>query len=339
MHLRHVAVAALAVFTGACEFEVSSVEQALVACPNWACAQNNPTLNNRNFHELAEDGTANAEGFQLGPMVKDGVSYRVRVVGTRLTGYSRLNTISGAALVGAYFYVVDQGQHVLRVNINGIAAVPVWAGPKKGEMLESYRLEWSDPVADRIQNLCSTPPLEKPQGSELLGQKGDYTLVFENARYDAKAKTVLPGDRNWFNIGCAGHALSKLLLTGHHPLTGSAKVIEQQATLKMLVADYCGDGTPFTVGGEPLYWTSSNGYMPFFANPETLEARWNEHGAVCIGQPRLKTTKSTIAQQTFPSIDAAIDEQCAATRPPSCDDIDVNNFDSALVVSGNPINE
>lgn len=339
MHARHFLFVALSTLVAACGLETSTTEQGLVACPNWACAQNNATLNNRIFHELAEDGTANAEGFQLGPMVKNGVTFQVKVVGTRLVGSNSASTLSGSALVGAYFYIIDANHQAIRVYIKGLMPVPVWAGPKKGTMLESYRLEWTDPSADRIQNLCATPPVEKPLSSELLGQDAEYTMVFEGTRYQAEKKLVLPGDRNWFNIACAGHSLSKLLLTGHQLQTGNASVAQQQAVLKMLVADYCGDGTPFTVGGEPLYWKSADGYMSFFGTPKTLEARWSDKGAVCLGQPRLKVTKLAIAQQTYPDIYAAIEAQCPQAMPPQCLDTDLANFDGQLAVSGNPLGE
>ncbi len=339
---RPLVVVVLSLAAAACGTELGSAEQAIVSCPNWACAQNNATLNNRQFHELAEDGTVNAEGFQLGPLVQNGAAYRVRVSGTRFYGFDSTTgaTVTGAGLVGAYFYVIDREREtVTKVYIRGVVNVPVWAGPKKGTLLESYRFEWTDYAADRVFNLCSSPPIEKPQSSELLGQKGEYTMVFEGVRYDAAKKEVLPGDRNWFNFGCAGHVLSKSLLTGFTPLTGSATVAEQQAVLKMLVADYCRNGTPFTVGGEPLYWKSANGYMSFFANPQTLEARWNDKGVVCLGQPRLKQTKSVTAQQLYPDIYAAIADVCPQNLPPDCANLEFEKLDGALAVSANPTGE
>lgn len=340
MQFRQVVLVALSPVVTACALDLGVSEQELVSCPNWACAQNNAKLNNRPFHELAENGTVNAEGFRLGPMVKNGVAYQVRVSGTRLLGVNDGGSIGGAALVGAYFYVVDtKVPQAIRVNINAVTPVPVWAGPQEGMMLESYRLEWSDPVSDRVLNLCSNPPVEKHLSSELLGQKGETTLVFENVRYDAAKKEVLAGDRNWFNITCAGHALSKLLLTGQNQNTGNATVAAQQAALKALTADYCGNGTPFTVGGEPLYWKTSNGDMAYFGIATTLEARWTDKGAMCLGQPRLKVSKLSVAQATFPDIHQAITDHCGASKPPECIDVDPATFAGALVVTANPFGE
>jgi ADYC domain len=329
----------LSCLLAACSVELGSTDQAIVACPNWACAQNGPTLNNRDFHELAENGDPNAEGFHLGTMLKAGTSYTMRVSGHRLYGIAANNTtISGAALVGASFTVLDAANHAIRIHINGVAVFPMWGGPFVGAAVESYRLEWVDDMK-LVRNLCANPPVEKPASSELLGMRGEYTLMFEGDRYDAKRKLVLPGDRNWFNLACAGHALSKLFLTGHTSGSGFATPDEQQTVLKNLTADYCGDGTSFTVGGEPLYWKTSNSYMKYFATPTTLEARWDSKGASCLGQPRLKTSKSAVAAAVFPDINAAIDAQCAATRPPPCPDPDLNDLAGAIAVSANPLNE
>jgi hypothetical protein len=329
----------LSCLLGACGVELGSTDQAIVACPNWACAQNGPTLNNRDFHELAENGESNLEGFHLGTMAKNGVTYAARVSGHRLYGLAaNSSTISGAALVGASFTVLDAANHAIRIHINGVAVFPMWGGPHTGAAVESYRLEWIDDTKV-VRNLCANPPPDKPQSPELLGMRGEYTLMFEGNRYDAKRKLVLPGDRNWFNLACAGHALSKLFLTGHASGSGFATTDEQQAALKNITADYCGDGTSFTVGGEPLFWKTANTYMKYYAPPTTLEARWDAKGATCLGQPRLRTSKNPIAAAVFPDINAAIDAQCAATRPPPCADVDLDDFAGAAVVSANPFNE
>lgn len=321
---------------------VTSTEtQLLETCPNWACGQNGPKLNNRYFHELAEDGTKNAEGFIAAGLWKNNVEYTLRVVGSRIFGTRPgAPTLSGAALTNAFFLVGHESGYVVRVYIKQVTSVPLWGGPFKDQEVEAYRLMWTAPWdPERSTNLCSEPPIGKPMGPDQLGLPGEFTVIFENNRYDAVTKRLVPGDRNWYNLGCAGHVLSKLFLTGHTAVTGSASAAQQQAALKMLTADYCGDGTSFTVGGEPLYWKTSNGYMPYYGTPTTLESRWNEHGPVCLDYPRLKSTKSVLAQQLFPSIWRAIETRCPAHVPPSCQDPGVIDFGGQLVISGNPYNE
>lgn len=320
----------------------ATVEQQLLDCPDWACGQNGPTLNNRSFHELSELGEANAEGFVMSGLVKNGLVYSARVIGSQLSGIRRGSPIlSGNALVGAYFYVGQQDTgYLARVYVTQVIQVPLWGGPKRNQPVEAYRLMWDTPFDERRTNLCSNPPREaKPQSSDQLNLPGEFSVLFEGNRYDAKTKTLRPADRAWFNIGCASHALSKLFLTGLTNETGDATEAEQQAALKMITADYCGDGTSFTLGGEPLYWKTSNGYMDFYGNPTTLEARWTEKGAVCVEVPRLKTSKNPLAPVAFPDVWQAIQDHCPQSVPPSCSSSDPAKFDGALVVSANPINE
>lgn len=316
-------------------------DQQVGSCPSWACGQNGPVLNNRGFHELAEDGTPNAEGFRLHYMVKGNATYQLRVRGIRLTGVGSTGTLTGAGLIGAFFYVTDADYRVLRVHITDVMQVPLWGGPYLGSPVEAYRFAWSDPqlAPERRVPLCSDPPPARPRSSELLNLPGEFTVVFEHNRYDAAAKTLIPGDANWFNFGCGGHALSKLLLTGHANVSGNATPAMQQAVLKMLTGDYCGNGISFTIGGEPLFWKTSNSYMNFYGQPETLEARWNENGATCLGKPRLYTSANPLAWSLFPNIYRTIAAHCPNAVPPNCSNLDPHNFDGSLVVSGNPQGE
>jgi hypothetical protein len=289
----------------------------------------------------AEDGTKNTEGFLMGGLWKNNLEYKLRVVGTRIYGVrTGATTLSGAALAGSFFLVAHDSGLIYRIHIQQVISVPLWGGPYKGQATEAYRFEWSTPAdPEHHPNLCADPPEGKPQGPDQLGLPGEFTVVFEGNRYDSKAKTLVPADRNWFNLGCASHVLSKLFLTGHTEATGNATAAEQQAVLKLLTADYCGDGQSFTVGGEPLYWKTANTYMKYYGTPTTLEARWNENGPVCLDYPRLKATQSALAQQLFPDIWKAIADHCPARVPPSCADPGVIDFGGQLAMSGNPYNE
>jgi hypothetical protein len=347
MYARRPVPVFLACFLAACAVEhvddvgpnLGTSEQALLSCPDWACGQNGPSLNNRSFHELSETGEVNGEGFAMSSLVKNGVVYAVRVVGSRLSGVNGDVTLSGTALTGAYFWIAHETGYLAKVQVSEVIQVPLWGGPYKGRPTEAYRLEWSTPFDERRTNLCADPPEDKPQSSNLLNLPGEFTVLFEGNRYDAKRKVLMRASRSWFNLGCASHVLSKLFLTGHTNVSGNVSEKEQQAVLKMLAADYCGDGTSFTVGGEPLYWQTANSYMKFYGPPSTLEARWSERGATCLDRPRLKQSLNPLAQQAFPDVRAAIEAQCPQSVPPPCESSPPGDFDGQLVVSANPINE
>jgi hypothetical protein len=326
----------------------SSTEQSLLSCPDWACGQNGPLLNGHYFHELAESKAPNLEGFSLGVLVKNGLSYAASVTGMQLRGSSRLHgTLAGSQLVGAYFEISHDSGKRYHVLINGTSTMQIYSGPMTGATIPQYILEWIEvtPGAppDHYHNLCSNPPTGAYR-QETLFQHGESTLFFEGTRYDAQAKDVLFGDSNWFNLGCAGSALSKLLLTGHTSLTGSASQQEQQTALKLLTADYCGDGKSFTVAGEPLYWKTQNGYMAFAGAPASLEGRWGASGPVCLDDPRLVESDLQAAKDNFPAdgngtpgVLVKMMEHCPTKLPPACSALPGNyDFAGSVAVSGNP---
>jgi hypothetical protein len=117
-----------------------------------------------------------------------------------------------------------------------------------------------------------------------------------------------------------------------------------QAALKMYSADYCGGGTPFTFPGEPLQWRDQNTSAPgmFYLSPhptDTLEARWDENGALCIGDARLLNSPNPLAPTTFPYLLKDIQRECYRRRHVfrPCKDLDPNvtEFPGELITTLN----
>ena len=124
-----------------------------------------------------------------------------------------------------------------------------------------------------------------------------------------------------------------MALTGHTEAahvnhTFTTTLAERQAMLKMFAADYCGDGTVFTVAGQPLNWADDHGTMKMTAlmfsppQPLVLEARWNEKGAVCLNKPRVDVHWTALGAATFAPdpVYPQIQAWCPGTMPPQCDD-------------------
>jgi hypothetical protein len=105
-------------------------------------------------------------------------------------------------------------------------------------------------------------------------------------------------DPSVFTFACEGHALAKCVEMGYKPWQrvmecthaegcrkGTLAAAHQTCT-RMLRADYCGDGTSYTVEG-----TEVNAYDVFGvrtdALPWTLEAEWGPDGATCVARERL----------------------------------------------------
>src|SRR6185503_15950048 len=132
---------------------------------------------------------------------------------------------------------------------------------------QAYTLAYHPVGKDSDQELCNnirtlddleaTDP-EQAQ-IELMGLTTLESVVFEGDRVNTLRKLMSrTAEDDWFNVGCAGHTLAKLFLTRntvHSQRSPLARAWEQrQATLKLLVADYCGTGEPFTVFGQKLAW-------------------------------------------------------------------------------------
>jgi hypothetical protein len=213
--------------------------------------------------------------------------------------------------------------------------------------LETYRLEGADFTngPTDFRNLCANTPSR--YNPDVLGMNVAHALVFEGERIDKDAKTIDPVlDPTWFNIGCAGHALAKLAINAqteaaHLAFGFTTTIPERQAFLKMLVADYCGTGTPFTVSGQPLQWMDWRGYTQYVSSPANLalEARWSANGAVCLNTPRVNANPTSLGTSTFGTplqLAIAIWTACGNAMPPPCDGT-VTSLGSLPLNSANPL--
>jgi hypothetical protein len=328
--------------------ELGEVEQAAgqQTCPKWVCGANDPLLSVY-FHELSELGEENEEGLKLIGMQVGPLLYKVDVTNGELRGKRPgFADIAGAALQNKIIKVAGGGKTFLLKIEDPPAMTPLF--PPGSGSTYAYRITFTvEGQSDRAVNLCSAPTNYLGEYDTLFQNKWTVVL-FEGDRYDAKGKRIKGFSNDWFNVGCAGHALSKLDLTHHTTVTSGGafvtSIAEREAELSMYTANYCpGTGISFTVGGEDLGWIDDKGWFDYwYAIPTlTLEARWNEQGAVCLEEPRLAGTVDPLALQLFPAgVDAAITAKCGSQRPKKCSDLgqskDVEKLEGFHLVSANP---
>lgn len=84
---------------------------------------------------------------------------------------------------------------------------------------------------------------------------------------------------------CRGAALAKAIEWGYIPWESAAMEDAHQAAVRMIRADYCGDGVHHTSNGNPI--DVSDIYN--IQRPDTtwdIEAKWGPNGAVCLNTPR-----------------------------------------------------
>ena len=111
--------------------------------------------------------------------------------------------------------------------------------------------------------------------------------------YDPDTTTRLPdvGALTW---ACRGAAIAKGIEWGYVPWTSAEMEDAHEAAIRMIRADYCGDGATHTTNGNPIDVSDKWGIQ----TPDTtwqVEAKWGPDGAVCLNTPRkLQWPRSSI---------------------------------------------
>jgi hypothetical protein len=168
-------------------------------------------------------------------------------------------------------------------------------------------------IADNCEVAFCQPGLSTDDQGKVNNLSGT-AVIFRGDYYDDAytVRTTPPSDYDddVFNIACLGTAISKLHRFRH---TSAARVTssdlppsplpsasQRQALLRLLTADYCGIGHPFTVDGTPIRLGFNQTFTPTSHSEFTLnssgsiDALWTGGGATCIGTPRLTASAPAI---------------------------------------------
>ena len=99
-------------------------------------------------------------------------------------------------------------------------------------------------------------------------------------------------------MACVSHNVAK-----SWQMTHDDNVPRRQAALKMMAADYCGDGyAGYTTVGTPIEFSDAQGSFPAPSNLQ-IEAAWNEGGALCLNTPRQVARRDVACQAILPTCD------------------------------------
>jgi len=349
------------------ELPVTATVQAIIEhepggdyCPTFGCGNNTSIVDQVAVTDVSETGAYNKAGFRLVRFEMQDLAhhwhlYRADVVngtlqalpleigqpkktgpsvqGARFTFYSRDTRLT-------YYLFVDDFDQMLMWSKDRAGYVPT---------ADLYRLKWVEKqVWDDAPSTGPSPLVDicgaNPDGS---GMPDYLAVLFDDDRIDVDTIRVTAETKDWFTIGCAGSALAKQHLLGH---TKAAAAIQHRtpttldqrtANLKMITADYCGLGHPFTVPGTPLNWRDSTGRYDTVQSTQStqIEARWNENGATCLNVPRidyrLVEEPNGDAHDAFPDgVSRMLDPQwdfgwCNATIPP-CQGNSTNPYPSHI---------
>jgi ADYC domain len=332
-------------------------------CPELGCGLNGAWLGvELPFREL-DLGTANDPGTrrpnERGLTIesfrdRSGNALAIDVVGDELLGRSGAGAISGPALEGSIITLVTAKVPVARyfLRIERVAQTGFWTEPciaskcAPSDRLPLYTITFTkqgDPK--KPANLCE--PLDPVDPTTAERGIDATVLVFRGDRYTRDYTVSEPAGTSWFNIACAGTAISKLHLLRHtrasSRLARNTSVAQRQAVLRMLTADYCGVGHPFTTDGHPLHYTFRQSWEPQYPRFATralssVDALWTDDGARCIGTPRL--ADEAPVQELLRDIGAVCGDRviprCNYPIPAVADVDAILDATGSYAISGNP---
>jgi hypothetical protein len=98
-----------------------------------------------------------------------------------------------------------------------------------------------------------------------------------------------PGEGAAFGMTCTSGAIGKCVLLGYAPWRGPALQAAHQACVRLLRADYCGDGEGTTRDGTPVDVFDRLGAQTPDPSAAAMafEAAWGPDGAVCVARTRV----------------------------------------------------
>lgn len=203
-----------------------------------------------------------------------------------------------ADLVGAVL-TIDTSSGRLRLRIDAVerdpdaAAGPVW--------LHSL----SVPAADGTsRKLCEAGPDGRQQG---------FPLAFRPREPDGAMEPAPPGI---FELICTAGARGKCVRFGYLPWQDDAMRDLYNACVRMMRADYCGNGEPTTRDGT-LIDLYDDRLIQTLDQPSAreFEAGWTATGAVCVRHVRIKENISLDAlAQRCPRLKHALGVDCTEER-------------------------
>jgi hypothetical protein len=225
----------------------------------------------------------------------EGTAFRVTLSDGRI--------IAQDQLPGTILALGDGTGRQRRIRIDGVERDRQDAA---GEIV-LYTLSEQDPGSGDWRNLC----LPDADGHRLgFPLRGAFT---SDGRYDAKHGGIL--------LTCTGGAEGKCVRFGYRPWAFGPNNVSlapyYQACVRLVRADYCGDGVGHTRDGTPIDIFDTIGIQRDEPTPGmTFEAAWEPDGAVCVRRTRLPELFDSVAlAKRCPRLAGLIDEKCDEAAP------------------------
>jgi hypothetical protein len=149
-----------------------------------------------------------------------------------------------------------------------------------------YQLSARQPNGD-WEDICSPDP---------EGRRAAFPLP---GYFDARGHFV--NDHRRFTLACTSGAQGKCVRLGYRPWErdahGRSIAPAYDACVRMMRADYCGDGRSFTRDGTRIEIANPGDGESSNARDRTFsfEAAWGQDGAICVARPRIPDETSLAA--------------------------------------------
>jgi hypothetical protein len=206
------------------------------------------------------------------------------VVGTHFKAtLSDGRALDSTELVGATLTVAGAGG-AMRIRIDAVEPDPGFdpsAGGPADVLLHSFSIEGPDGA---WTHLCEPGPDGRRWGFPIPGR----------ARGDG---TIAPAEPGVFELTCAGGAQGKCVRFGYRPweqrLGEPSAWSLYNACIRLVRADYSGDGKGTTRNGQPIEIVDAVGIRESGDDPaHDFEAGFSPEGAVCVRHVRVKENTS-----------------------------------------------
>jgi hypothetical protein len=206
--------------------------------------------------------------------------------------------VAQEALPGTVLALGDGSGRQRRLRID---AVERDARDPAGEVM-LYGLSEQDPASGAWRNICLPDPDGRRLGFPLAGS------FAPDGRYEPAPGKLL--------ITCTGGAEGKCVRFGYKPWgrapDGASLAPYYQACVRLVRADYAGDGRGTTHNGQPIDIYDTLGVEAPGADPTyQFEAGFDEQGAVCVRHVRVKEN-ATLAgvEASNPRLKGKVGEIC-----------------------------
>jgi hypothetical protein len=185
----------------------------------------------------------------------------------QLFGKIGATTYSGAAFLGAEVRVRLFTQNYYNVEVPYVISAFT---PGTPEATPRYTFKYWDGAVHKY--LCAPDSVEQAAAIVLDSFSVDGTT----GAITTRANTIY--------LGCASGAVGKAPTWGYTPW--ALGLADFEAMVRMVRADYCGDGVSWTTPGRAVTISDVWGINNFAPVAGATEAIWGPSGALCIGQPR-----------------------------------------------------